>query len=84
MANPVSPGTFLLEADRLGLAVSPFFREATVFVKHKSIEGGMGIHVFRWAAAAPCATAKEQHSPLIGQRHGSAVPCLWACSNCQH
>lgn len=40
-------GTFLLEGQRLGLPVSPFFTEAAVFVKHVSIEGGMGIHVFR-------------------------------------
>ncbi|KAF8069621.1 SAP9 [Scenedesmus sp. PABB004] len=41
-------GTFLLEGDRLGLPVSPFLRDAScVYVKHKAIEGGMGIHVYR-------------------------------------
>lgn len=40
-------GTFLLAGQRLGLPVSPFYSDATVFVKHVSIEGGMGIHVFR-------------------------------------
>lgn len=40
-------GTFLLEGQRLGLPVSPFYSDARVFVKHISIEGGMGIHVFR-------------------------------------
>lgn len=41
-------GTFLLQGQRLGLPVSPFYSDATVFVKHVSTEGGMGIHVFRW------------------------------------
>jgi hypothetical protein len=40
-------GTFLLEGQRLGLPVSPFYSDGTVFVKHVSVEGGMGIHVFR-------------------------------------
>jgi hypothetical protein len=40
-------GTFLLQGQRMGLPVSPFFQHATVFVKHKSVEGGMGIHVFK-------------------------------------
>jgi hypothetical protein len=40
-------GTFLLQGQRLGLPVSPFFQHAKVFVKHKSIEGGMGINVFK-------------------------------------
>jgi hypothetical protein len=40
-------GTFLLQGQRLGLPVSPFYQHATVFVKHKSIEGGMGINVFK-------------------------------------
>ncbi|KAF6251978.1 hypothetical protein COO60DRAFT_1628722 [Scenedesmus sp. NREL 46B-D3] len=44
-------GTFLLQGQRLGLPVSPFFQHATVFVKHKSIEGGMGINVFKNFAA---------------------------------
>jgi hypothetical protein len=42
-----SKGTWLLEGQRLGLPVSPFYSDGTVFVKHVSIEGGMGIHVFR-------------------------------------
>ncbi|KIZ05932.1 hypothetical protein MNEG_2024 [Monoraphidium neglectum] len=37
---------FLLEADRLGLPVAPFVKAPRVFVKHRSIEGGQGIHVF--------------------------------------
>lgn len=40
-------GTFLLQGQRLGLPVSPFYNEGTVFVKHTRIEGGMGIHVFK-------------------------------------
>jgi hypothetical protein len=40
-------GTFLLQGQRLGLPVSPFYQHAKVFVKHKSIEGGMGINVFK-------------------------------------
>lgn len=44
-----SKGTWLLEGQRLGLPVSPFYSEGAVFVKHVSIEGGMGIHVFRSA-----------------------------------
>lgn len=40
-------GTFLLQGQRLGLPVSPFYSEGTVFVKHTRIEGGMGIHVFK-------------------------------------
>jgi hypothetical protein len=40
-------GTFLLQGQRLGLPVSPFYQHGTVFVKHKSVEGGMGIHVFK-------------------------------------
>lgn len=42
-----SKGTWLLEGRRLGLPVSPFYSDGAVFVKHVSIEGGMGIHVFR-------------------------------------
>ena len=40
-------GTFLLEGERLGLPVSPFIKAPMVFVKHRSIEGGMGIHMFK-------------------------------------
>lgn len=40
-------GAFLLQGQRLGLPVSPFYQAATVFVKHKSVEGGMGINVFK-------------------------------------
>jgi hypothetical protein len=40
-------GTFLLEGERMGLPVSPFCKEPAFFIKHKSIEGGMGIHVYR-------------------------------------
>jgi hypothetical protein len=40
-------GTFLLQGQRLGLPVTPFYSEGTVFVKHTRIEGGMGIHVFK-------------------------------------
>ncbi|GBF99570.1 hypothetical protein Rsub_12195 [Raphidocelis subcapitata] len=38
---------FLAEADRLGLPVAPYMRGARVFVKHRSVEGGQGIHVYR-------------------------------------
>ncbi|WIA09938.1 hypothetical protein OEZ85_010151 [Tetradesmus obliquus] len=44
-------GAFLLQGQRLGLPVSPFYQAATVFVKHKSVEGGMGINVFKNFAA---------------------------------
>jgi len=41
-------GTFLLDGAQLGLPVSPFYEETPVlFVKHKSVEGGMGVHVFK-------------------------------------
>lgn len=33
-------GTFLLEGQRMGLPVSPFYNDPKVFVKHVSIEGG--------------------------------------------
>ncbi len=38
---------FLVAGEKLGLPVSPFERERALVVKHKSIEGGMGIHVYR-------------------------------------
>eukprot|EP00775_Hariotina_reticulata_P012744 gene12744-12873_t len=41
-------GTFLLDGAQLGLPVSPFFEDTpAMFIKHKSIEGGMGVHVFK-------------------------------------
>ncbi len=63
-------GTFLLEGDRLGLPVSPFFRDAAVFVKHKSIEGGMGIHVYRWVL---CGGGNRPGSKSQGQVNSIAV-----------
>jgi hypothetical protein len=43
--------TFLIEGERCGAAVSPFFTELeTLVVKNKNIEGGMGIHFFTNAA----------------------------------
>jgi hypothetical protein len=48
-------GTFLLEGQRMGLPVSPFYSEAKVFVKHVSIEGGQcllcGSSLLMYAAA---------------------------------
>jgi hypothetical protein len=39
-------GAFLLEGDKAGLPVSPFMKTAALVVKHRAIEGGMGIHMF--------------------------------------
>ena len=40
-------GAFLLAAERAGLPAAPFVRAPKVFVKHRAVEGGQGIHVFR-------------------------------------
>jgi len=39
-------GAFLLEGDKAGLPVSPFMKTPALVVKHRAIEGGMGIHMF--------------------------------------
>ncbi|CAF0822302.1 unnamed protein product [Didymodactylos carnosus] len=31
----------------LGIPVSPFFKFPSIMIKHKAIEGGMGIHIYR-------------------------------------
>jgi len=43
--------SFLMEGDKVGVPVSPFMKDVDVMIaKHKSIEGGMGIHFFPNAA----------------------------------
>jgi hypothetical protein len=55
-------GAFLREGSRLGLPVSPFYADAAaVFVKHVAIEGGMGIHHFRWGCGQAGGRGKRVH-----------------------
>lgn len=43
--------TFLLAGDKVGVPITPFNKkDDAVVVKHKSIEGGMGIHFYKNAA----------------------------------
>lgn len=39
-------GLFLLEGQKQGIPVSPFLSFPSLIVKHRAIEGGMGIHFF--------------------------------------
>lgn len=38
--------TFLKKGEALGVAISPFLSHPALFVKHRNMEGGMGIHFF--------------------------------------
>jgi len=42
-----SQGTFLLSGEALGIPVSPFLHAEGLIVKHKLMEGGLGIHSFK-------------------------------------
>lgn len=57
-----------LQGDHLGLPVSPYYKDAAVFVKHKSVEGGMGIHVYKYVAAAanPYVSKHSNHLMMPG------------------
>ena len=39
-------GTFLLAGESAGMPVTPFLRQPSLVLKHKLIEGGLGIHFF--------------------------------------
>jgi len=43
--------TFLVEAERLGVPISPVMKVPALIVKDRNEEGGMGIHLFRNAEA---------------------------------
>lgn len=40
-------GTFLLQGQQRGIPVTPFMETQGIVVKHKHIEGGMGLHIYR-------------------------------------
>lgn len=89
-------GVFLLEGARQGVPVSPFLSGEQYVIKHKNIEGGMGIHFFKnftdggdWILqqtlenSPPIADLLPEGSPLSTFRVVTASR-IWLNSGHQH